>query len=170
MAFRFTSGTLAVLFLAILYNIPHAPAQEEKTESRMQAVLHLDGMFLPDSGGLKITDAPTEGPGANLKQANNPTRLILERGDIITEIEGKKFRDRREFCDLMNEAHRKNEGKVRITVKDVSTSRSVVMVARPVVIRMDVPVANRQLDFLAELGKSVSEAPPVPTVPATIDP
>jgi hypothetical protein len=171
-AIRFHRGASAVLILAIGWfagSGSSASAQEEKTESRLQAVLKVTGTFLPDTGGLKITEAPTSGPGANLilPDAVNPTRGILEIGDVVSEVEGKKFKDRREFLDLMNAAHAKNKGEVRITVKDANTGRVVVWISRPDVVRMDVPVAK--LDFLAELGQPVTAAPVVPLVPSAID-
>jgi C-terminal processing protease CtpA/Prc len=143
--------------------------EKEKTESRKQAVLKVTGTFLPDSGGLKVTETPTSGPGANMEVPGDPNRRgILDAGDIIIEVEGKKFKDRREFLDLMNAAYAKNDGKVRITVKDVNDPKqSAVFITRPEVVQMDVPVAK--LDFLSELGKPVPAAPSVPTVPATID-
>jgi hypothetical protein len=172
MANRFLTGTAAVLILAIgwfAWSGSCASAQEEKTESRLQAVLNVKGTFLPDMGGFKITEAPTSGPGANLMLPNavNPTRGILQIGDVITEVDGKKFRDRREYLDLMNAAYAKNKSQVSITVKDAKTGRAVVWVSRPDAVRMDVPVAK--LDFLAELGQPVPAAPAVPLVPATVD-
>lgn len=163
------------LTMAIAVALTHLAAaraqvpKPEKTESRRQAVLKVTGIFLPDSGGLKITETPTSGPGANMElpYAAPPTRGILDAGDVITEVEGQRFKDRREFLDLMNAAHKKNGGKVRITVKDASTSKSTVWLTRPDVILMDVSVAK--LDFLSELGNPVPAAPAVPVVPATID-
>ena len=161
-----------VLLLAFVagWVCPLVSAQEkEKTESRKQAVLQVTGTFLPDSGGLKITEEPKSGPGANMEVPGDPNQKgILEAGDIIIEVEGKKFKDRREFLDLMNAAYTKNDGNVRITVRDASDpKKSAVFVTRPEVVQMDVTVAK--LDFLAELGKPVPAAPPVPLIPATID-
>jgi len=161
---------LAVALTAVqIANARADDAKPEKTESRRQAVLKVTGTFLPDLGGLKITRAPTSGPGANmdLPNAAKPTRGILDVGDVITKVEGKKFKDRREFLNLMNAAYKKNKGQVRITVKDVNTRRAMVWLTRPEVVRMDVPVAR--LGFLADLGKPVPVAPQVPLVPATIN-
>jgi len=173
MVIRTTTGFVAAALVAagVTWAVTPTAAQDEKTESRKQAVLQLTGEFVPDRGGFKVTAAPTEGPGANLELPNaaQQTRGILEKGDVITAVEGKAFRDRREFLDLMNDANARNNGRVRITVTDVSTGRAVVWVARPVVIQMEVPVANRPPDFLEDLGDPVPAAPSVPTVPGTID-
>jgi hypothetical protein len=173
MALRVVAGALAALLPATVYvalGAPAAPA-EEKTESRLQAVLQVYGTHLPD-GGLQITETPAEGPGANLEspKAAPRTRGALEKGDVITTVEGQGFRDRRALLDLLNAAYRNRDGKVRITVKHARTNRFAVWVVRPVVVRLDVPASDRPPDFPAELGKPVPKAPPPPAVPATINP
>jgi C-terminal processing protease CtpA/Prc len=158
-----------VLFLSLAAALPVAVlAEEARTETRSQAVLKVRGTFV--DGGLKLSESPTSGPCADLEVPGEPTkRGLLEKGDVITAIDGKRFDGLRSFLDLMNEAHRAGRGRVRITVNDAATGVPADFIARPEVVRMEVPAAGPP-DFLKALGAPVPAAPDVPSVPATIDP
>lgn len=153
-----------------LINVPIIFAQEVQTETRMQAMLQLVGTFR--SGGFEIDQAPTQGPGANLKKVNGAStvRGILEKGDLIVEIQGRKFRDRRDFLDQMNDAYNSNNGEVKISVKDVNSGGVVIWSTKPVVARMEVPIVTETINFHELLGAPVEAASSVAILPTTIDP
>lgn len=160
------------LVLALVIAVPAGPAgpaDEPKTESRRQAVLRLSGRMLPNRGGYEVVDVDPNGPAANLRLTDNrPVRGTLEKGDVITEIDGKPFADLREYFDLLNDRVRANGGTVRLTVKDAHTGKAVVWVATPLHATMNVPA--KRLDFLGRLGKPVEAAESPPPVGATLKP
>ena len=85
---------------------PVAHGQAPRKEKRVQAVLRLNGTFLLARGGFRISAVDPNGPGAKLELpgADRPTRGILDVGDVITAVEGRRFEDRREFLDLLNDS------------------------------------------------------------------
>lgn len=129
----------ATILLAALFAGP--VRADEATETRDQAVLRLGGTFL-EGGGYRVSEVVLSGPGGNLSLLNaaQPTRGILDPGDIITAIDGRRFADHRELLDLLNDAYQRNGGSVQLTVVDVNTGKPVVWVARPEMTRMAVPV------------------------------
>lgn len=106
-------------------------AKGKASDTRDQAVLMVDGEFVRD--GLKVKAQPASGPGANMNRRENGRLIsgVLDAGDIVTAVEGKGFKDKREFLDLMDEAYRTNRGTVRITVKDVNNGKSLEWTVRP---------------------------------------
>jgi hypothetical protein len=118
------------------------PGEGLPAETRNQAVLQMSGKFLP-GGGLEVGSFVANGPAANLALPGDPTRRgILDIGDVITAVEGKTFRDQRQFLDLMNDAVRANGGKARLTVRDVKTGKEVDWIATPASVRMEVPAGT----------------------------
>ena len=130
-------AALAVLLAASAASACEAP----KTETRRQAVLGLNGSFLPDAKGFKIAAVDPVGPCAELRSADAAAGGSLERGDIVTAIDGRPFADRTEYFALLNQAVKDNKGKAKITVRDVRTGKSVVWIARPELVKMAGPAA-----------------------------
>ena len=135
---RSYGGSLFVLS-ALLVLSAAAPAQQ-KAEARLQAVLRISGKVLPDGAGFEITALDANGPAANLTPTNGTAvRGILEKGDVIVSVDGKKFSSLHEMMDLLNAGHTANRGKVTIGVRDTQTGRVVLWVARPELVRTEVP-------------------------------
>jgi Astacin (Peptidase family M12A) len=120
-----------VLLTALLLSPVLLTAQTTKPVYRDQAVLMVDGEFGQD--GLKVKTQPLSGPGASMSRTENGKKVSgsLDPGDIVTAVEGKGFKDKREFLDLMDEAYRVNKGVLRITVKDVNSGKSFDWTVRP---------------------------------------
>src|SRR4051794_21609510 len=118
---RLPCPTLALVVLSLL---PAPTPAEEKSEVRDQATLKIKGNQLPDGGGFEITEVDADGPAANMKWANGKEgRVILEKGDVIVQIEGKRFRSTREMLDLLNDGYAANNGQVRLRVLDATTKK-----------------------------------------------
>lgn len=164
------AAAVAALLLLTASVGSQQPAKEEKGELRKQAVLRVVGDVPAGGSGFVVEEVTPGGPAAKLELVGGagPKTGSLAKGDVITEVEGKKFYSRRELLDLLNEAHRMNNGTVKITVKGAKTGQSVVWVARPVEVELEVPPLLA--GFLDQLGKPVPAAPGPPTVPPTIDP
>jgi len=158
-------GLLPLLVLALAGLVPSTAAQEEdKTESRMQAVLRVKGTYLPE-GGFSVSKVTPDGPGARLHRPGGSGRSTLKPGDVITAIEGRTFNGRREFRDLLNQALRAS-ARIRISVKDATSDETVVWAVTPDVVSVAIPSREakddkRRLPALVPLG----DLPPKLTLP-----
>lgn len=123
-----------------------APGDDKKagtptTENRLQAVLGIEVDELPGGKGLRVAGVRANGPATKLTSPATNVRGALEKGDVITAVEGQGFHDLREYFDLVNEANEKGKGRVRLTVLRRGTGPAADWVAAPEVARVDVPAA-----------------------------
>lgn len=164
------SATRTVLLLgglaALCLGAP-APGDDKKagtpaTENRLQAVMGVEVDELPDGKGLRIAGVRANGPAMKLTSPATNVRGALEKGDVITAVDGQGFRDLREYFDLMNEANEKGKGRVRLTVLRRGTGPAADWVATPDVARVDVPAAA---PGSARRLPKISDVPPeTPTI------
>ncbi len=114
---------------------------------RTQAMLRVSGELLPERGGYKLTAVDPNGPCADLDKADFPgpgrMRGILEVGDVILRIDGQSFADLAEFRRLLDAGYRANGGTVRLRVRDVSGTKSDDFIARPVLVQVADPAAEK---------------------------
>src|SRR5260370_9851330 len=103
---RLCSTGFVLLLILMEAASPVASADESASNRRRQAVLRLNGKFLPNGGGYAVSDIDPDGPGADMRSIDEdrPVRGTLEKGDVITKVGGKSFTDRREFFDRLNAA------------------------------------------------------------------
>jgi hypothetical protein len=145
----------------ILYSVSagFGAEKDNATETRPQAILGMTGDMLPDGMGLKVATVRANGPAAKLTsaaKANIPG--ILDRGDVITAVDGKAFASWRKYFDLLNDSNRKTKGKVRLTVLDISSGRTVDWIVAPEIAQMDVPPAHQTFEeFAAIVHKAIQD-------------
>jgi S1-C subfamily serine protease len=131
---------LPLVLVAFCLLLARSAAEEKKSEARQQALLKVKGTLLSD-GGLEISEIDPDGPAANLRWADGTAgRVILEKGDVIIAVEGKKFRSMREMLDLLNAGYAANKGRVYLRIRNAKNPREFgTFVARPVLERREVP-------------------------------
>ena len=77
--------------------------------------LKVKGYF--DSDGLNIEEVDEQGPAAKLTDPAGGEPMKMEKGDIITEVEGKKIKSAEDYAKALNGAA--VHTKTKIKVKDV---------------------------------------------------
>ena len=102
-----------------------SPSKEVKLHYR----LLIAGEFLP-RGGLKVLSVNPAGPGANLIDVRRRNRGILDRGDVITRVNGTTLKSPLDYYKALNESGER-KGIALITVRDVNTNRESDWRARP---------------------------------------
>lgn len=124
-------GKLLLTALALWFTPAAAPGRQAPAPT--QAVLRITGDILPDRGGFKIATVEANGPATRLEKADAPNapRASLKVGDVITRVDGRAFADLAEFRGLINDAHRTNDGRVRVRVTDARTGGETDFIARP---------------------------------------
>jgi S1-C subfamily serine protease len=88
--------------------------KEKKLE--LKYCLKVKGYF--DKDGLNIEEVDGSGPATKLQNATGQD-VMLEKGDIITEIDGKKIKSADDYVKALNGAT--DHSKVKVKIKDVRT-------------------------------------------------
>jgi S1-C subfamily serine protease len=92
--------------------------KETKKEIDAKYCLKVKGYF--DSDGFNMEDVEADGPATHLSDASgNNNMIMLEKGDIITEVDGKKVKSAEDYAKAINGAA--DHAKTKIKVKDVRT-------------------------------------------------
>jgi hypothetical protein len=131
-----TTFALAATIVAL------TPAADPAVPTRIQAMLRISGEFLPDQAGMKLTAVDESGPCGRLDRADAPGKYrgILEKGDIIRTVDGKRFATLADFQKLLNDGHAAR-GTVTLKVKDANSDEVMVWIARPVLAQLPDPAA-----------------------------
>jgi C-terminal processing protease CtpA/Prc len=87
--------------------------KEKTTKLDLKYALKVKGYFAKD--GLHIEEVEAGGPAASLSGGS----AMLEKGDIIAEIDGKKIKSAQDYVKAMNGAEDHTQTKLK--VKDVRT-------------------------------------------------
>jgi hypothetical protein len=152
---RTIAAGLIVLSLAMLCAAQTAPA-----EKRMQAILGTSSHY--ESGGMKVTKVFPNLPATKLTSPDGKIVGSLAVGDLIIEINGQKFRDQREYLDLLNESFRL-EGKIRITVKSPNSKEPANWVLVPTLAEVEVPASKLPAGSLPRISEVPPETPKLST-------
>lgn len=119
-----------------------APAADPAVPTRPQALLKVTGEFMPDRGGMRLTEVDESGPCGRLDRADAPGRYrgTLEAGDVIRTVDGNRFATLAEFQKLLNDGY-SARGTVTLKVKDANSDEVMEWVAAPVVGQVPDPAA-----------------------------
>jgi S1-C subfamily serine protease len=90
--------------------------KEKKTELDLKYCLKVKGYFSND--GFHIEEVDSDGPATRLSNADGQT-VGLEKGDIITEVDGKRIKSPQDYAKAMNGTA--DHAKTKIKVRDVRT-------------------------------------------------
>lgn len=108
-------------------------AAQGAREVRLEYRLLVTGRFVPNEG-LRIATVDPGGPGAWMTSPDNQ-RGILEPGDMITAIDGRRVHSLDEYYHALN-ASAGREGRVRLTVRDVRSGRETLWDTRAARVRV----------------------------------
>jgi S1-C subfamily serine protease len=84
----------------------------------LKCALNVKGYF--DNDGFNIQHVEDNGPATKLTSSSGET-MKLEKGDIITEIDGHKIKSADDYVQAMNGAS--DPEKIKIKVKDVNSGK-----------------------------------------------
>jgi S1-C subfamily serine protease len=87
--------------------------KEKKTKLDLKYCLKVTGYF--DKDGFNIEEVEPGGPAAQLSGG----AAMMEKGDIIVEVEGKKIKSAQDYVKAINGAE--DHTKIKIKVRDVRT-------------------------------------------------
>jgi S1-C subfamily serine protease len=102
-----------------------AGGKEKKTKIDLKYSLKVKGYF--DKDGFNIEEVDNNGPAFHLDDGNGNTGLMLEKGDIIVEVDGKPVKSAKDYAKAMNGAA--DHSKTKIKVKDVRTGNELDLTA-----------------------------------------
>jgi S1-C subfamily serine protease len=102
----------------------------EKKERKLELKysLKVDGYF--DDDGFNIEGLDRDGPAAKLMDDAGNQTAILEKGDIVVEIDGKKVKTPKEYMEALNKAA--DPMKIKLKIRDVNTGNDQVFYAAAV--------------------------------------
>ncbi len=86
--------------------------------------LKVKGYF--DDKGFNIEEVDDDGPAVKLSNGQGGA-IRLEKGDIITEVDGKKIKSAQDYVKAMNGAA--DHSKTKVKVRDVNSGDVVELVA-----------------------------------------
>jgi S1-C subfamily serine protease len=89
----------------------------EKTKVDLKYCLKVKGYFTKD--GLHVEELDGDGPAAMLHDADGNAVAMMEVGDAITEVDGKKVKSAEEYAKALNGAA--DPDKVKLKVRDKNT-------------------------------------------------
>jgi hypothetical protein len=94
--------------------------KEKKTKLDLKYCLKVRGYF--DKDGFNLEDVEADGPATKLTDtAGMGANVMLEKGDIIKEVDGKPIKSAQDYVKAMNEAS--DPAKVKLKVRDVRTGQ-----------------------------------------------
>jgi S1-C subfamily serine protease len=94
--------------------------KENTRKLDLKHCLKVKGYF--DTDGFNVEEVEDSGPATKLtSSAGDGTPMRLEKGDIITEIDGKQIRTSDDYVTAMNNAS--DPTKTKIKVKDINTNQ-----------------------------------------------
>jgi S1-C subfamily serine protease len=96
----------------------------KETKLDLQYCLKIKGYV--DDKGLHIEEVDEDGPAHQVSNADGQG-VQLEKGDIITEVDGKKIKSAQDYVKAMNGAS--DHAKTKIKVRDVRTEQEMDFVA-----------------------------------------
>ena len=98
--------------------------KEKTSKVELKYNLKVKGFF--DKDGLHLEEVDEDGPAFHLSNADG-AMVMLEKGDIITEIDGKAVKTAADYVKALNDAS--DHSKVKVKVKDVRTGDNQDLVA-----------------------------------------
>jgi S1-C subfamily serine protease len=98
--------------------------QEKTRKLDLKYALKVKGYFTKD--GFHLEEVEPNGPASHLDDGNG-NAAMMEKGDIITEIDGKPVKTPQEYAKAMNGAA--DHSKTKVKVKDVRTGNEVEFTA-----------------------------------------
>jgi S1-C subfamily serine protease len=98
--------------------------KEKTSKVDLKYNLKVKGYF--DKDGLHLEEVDQDGPAFKLSNADGAT-VMLEKGDIIKEIDGKAIKSAADYVKAMNDAS--DHSKVKVKVKDVRSGDDQDLVA-----------------------------------------
>jgi S1-C subfamily serine protease len=93
--------------------------KEKKTKVELKYSLKVKGFF--DKDGYHIEELDDGGPAAMLHDGQGNTIAMMEKGDIIVEVDGKKIKSADDYVKAMNGVA--DSTKIKLKVKDVNTGQ-----------------------------------------------
>jgi S1-C subfamily serine protease len=95
--------------------------KEKKKEIDLKYALKVKGYF--DKDGFKMEEVEADGPATHLAmEAGGEGNAMLEKGDIIVEIDDKPVKSVEAYAKAMNGAA--DHSKTKIKVKDINTGEN----------------------------------------------
>jgi S1-C subfamily serine protease len=98
--------------------------KEKTSKVDLKYNLKVKGFF--DKDGLHLEEVDEDGPAFKLSN-NDGATVMLEKGDIIKEIDGKAIKSAADYVKALNDAS--DHSKVKVKVKDVRTGDDQDLVA-----------------------------------------
>jgi membrane-associated protease RseP (regulator of RpoE activity) len=92
--------------------------KEKKTKIDLNYCLKVKGYFQAD--GFHIDEVDAGGPAATLSNADT-ANAQMEKGDIITEVDGKRIKSAQDYAKAMNSAA--DHAKTKVKVRDVNSGQ-----------------------------------------------
>jgi S1-C subfamily serine protease len=92
----------------------------KKDKVDLKYALKVKGYF--DKDGFHIEEVEQGGPGARLDDGNG-NNASMEKGDVITEVDGKPVKSVKDYVKAMNGAA--DHTKTKLKIKDVNTGNEV---------------------------------------------
>ncbi len=89
--------------------------KEKKSKLDLKYFLKVKGYFADD--GFHIEDVDPDGPAAKLSGG----QAMMEKGDIITEVDGKKIKSAQDYAKAMNGAA--DHATTKLKVRDVNSGQ-----------------------------------------------
>jgi len=94
--------------------------KEKKTNIDLKYALKVRGYF--DKDGFNMEEVDADGPASKLIDGGGEVAL-LEKGDIITEVDGKKVKSAQDYAKAMNGVA--DPAKIKLKVRDVNTGKEI---------------------------------------------
>jgi len=99
-----------------------ADGKEKTSKIDLKYSLKVQGYFGKD--GYHLEELDKEGPAAMLADADgNRPVAMLEKGDVITEVDGKKIKSAQDYAKAMNGAA--DHTKIKVKIRDVNSGNEV---------------------------------------------
>src|SRR5262249_36805382 len=95
--------------------------KEKTTKIDLKYSLKVKGYF--DKDGYNIEELDDDGPAAMLGDADGNPVAKLEKGDIITEVDGKKVKSAQDYAKAVDGAA--DHAKVKVKVRDVNSGQEM---------------------------------------------
>ena len=94
--------------------------KEKKTTIDLKYSLKVKGYF--DKDGFNMEEVGADGPASKLIDGAGEV-VLLEKGDIITEVDGKKVKSAQDYAKAMNGVA--DPAKIKLKVRDVNTGKEI---------------------------------------------
>jgi hypothetical protein len=91
--------------------------KEKTTKLDLKYCLKVKGYF--DKDGFNLEEVDAAGPATKLATPDGMGMAMLEKGDIITEVDGKRIKSSDDYVKAMNDAS--DPAKLKLKVRDVRT-------------------------------------------------